>query len=181
MREWCNVPPTDVHSLVTGLWEAGLVSVSCPPGREQRGTQIQNKAKSCICETYLFYLDVKFTVDLSSPEDLHPECERRNPVVVCIQTKTWIWWFCTFLLCDWQLTFPPAFAEHLRILSTSLASDKEVSNTWNKLNINGTKSYFPFVFVAVCCILLLPELLAMHEAKLSSLCSIILVYHLNWT
>lgn len=35
------------------------------------------KGISHICDTYLFHLDVKFTMDLSSSEDLHPACEMR--------------------------------------------------------------------------------------------------------
>lgn len=34
--------------------------------------QTQNKATCYVCKTYLFHLDVKFTMDLPSSEDLHP-------------------------------------------------------------------------------------------------------------
>lgn len=44
-----------------------ILHVSCPPGGAL---------------TYLFYFDVKFTVDLSSSEDLYPAGEMRNPIVV---------------------------------------------------------------------------------------------------
>lgn len=125
MKEWCNIPPSEVQSLVMCLSKAWVVSF-----------------KSSFCDLYFicrsFWGDVKSHCWTESSKKLdmwhlpvQPWChiprgpsvlwrplpcvwnENRNPVVVHMKTQNM-----TLILqmfsCNWQLTFSPTFAKHFQ-------------------------------------------------------------------